>query len=425
MGSVSLLDGWVPVTLLVLGGVGLFLLLARWGRGALVTAVVAVLLAALTFLLLNPLVVHVLDLLPDPLPEQVLVWMALAVGAVVLLVGGLVRTGAGRKVVALVSGVLLIAACASQINVYFQQYPTIASLGGNPAAGQLPGGSGHPSVFQKTAVDVRWENGPTGPSRIDTAPIPGTVSGFTGRDAYIYLPPAYTGPTPPQLPVLVLVAGQPGGPADWVSAGQLQKVMDGVAARYQGLAPVTVVVDPDGSDGGNTMCMDSDIAKADTYLSVDVPNWITANLGIDSNHAHWAFGGWSYGGTCALQMATRHPDLYPNFIDMAGEREPAISADRTETIQQAFHGDTAAFDALVPLTLLAQKRYPNVWGYFSDGGDEVEVGQWTTEVSTAAQKAGMTVKTQVVPGLGHSWGEPQASLPVALQWLDQRLGLRR
>lgn len=425
MGSVSLLTGWLPITVLVLGGIALILLLARRGRASLVTVVVAVLVAALTFVVLNPLIVNVLDLLPEPLPETVLVWISLAVGGVALAIGNLFGTGWGRKIVALVCGVVLLAAAGSQVNVYFEEYPTIAALGGDPAAGALPGGSGHPSTAQTTPVAARWNNGPTGPSRIDTAPIPGVVSGFTGRPAYIYLPPAYTGPTPPQLPVLILVAGQPGAPEDWVVSGQLQQLMDGVAAKYQGLAPVTVVVDPNGADSGNTMCMDSDIAKADTYLSVDVPNWITATLGVDANHQHWAFGGWSFGGTCSLQMATRHPDLYPNFIDMAGEREPAISADRTQTIQQAFHGDTAAFDALVPLTLLAQKRYPDVWGYFSNGGDEAEVGQWTTEVSTAARQAGMTVRTQVVPGQGHSWGVPEASLPPALEWLAPRLGLTR
>ncbi|MFC7660806.1 hypothetical protein ACFQV8_36515 [Pseudonocardia benzenivorans] len=92
------------------------------------------------------------------------------------------------------------------------------------------------------------------------------------------------------------MSGQPGGPQDWVVSGGLQKLMDEFAAQHNGLAPVTVVVDPNGAEDGNTMCMDSDIAKADTYLTVDVVNWITANVGIDSNHAHWAFGGWSFGG---------------------------------------------------------------------------------------------------------------------------------
>ncbi|GAA4686595.1 alpha/beta hydrolase-fold protein [Pseudonocardia yuanmonensis] len=423
MGGLSLVDGWLPVVLLAVGGVALFALLTRWGRGAVVSVVLAVLVAALVFAGLNPLVVDGLDLLPEPLPRQVLIWLALGVGGIALAVGSLFGTSPGRKVLALVCGLLVLVSAASQVNVYFEQYPTVSALAGTGDERSFAGGHDAASRPMTTPVASRWTGPATVPSSIESAPIPGTVSGFTARDAQLYLPAAYNSPNAPLLPVLVLVAGQPGGPQDWVVGGTLQALMDDVAQRHGGLAPVTVVVDPNGADGNNTMCMDSDIAKADTYLSVDVPRWIEANLGIDSNHAHWAFGGWSFGGTCAVQMATRHPDLYPNFVDMAGEREPAISADRTQTIQRAFHGDTAAFDALTPLTLLAERRYPEVWGYFACGGDEQEVGAWQTEVSTAAQRAGMTVRTQVVPGQGHSWAVPHASLPPAMDFLGPRLGL--
>jgi S-formylglutathione hydrolase FrmB len=279
---------------------------------------------------------------------------------------------------------------------------------------------------ETTPVVDRWKGGPaTGTSRVVTADIPGTVSGFTARSAYIYLPAAYAGPAAPLLPVLVLVSGQPGGPSDWIVSGRLQTLLDQFAAVHNGLAPVAVVVDPNGPNDTITMCMDSNIAKADTYLSQDVPNWITSQLGVDANHAHWAFGGFSYGGTCAIQMATRHPDLYPSFIDISGEREPAISADRSKTIQAAFGGNTAAFDALTPLTLLGERHYPNVWGLFAAGAGDAMFLASMNEVAPAAQKAGMTVKTQVVPGEGHSWAVPEAVTPAALQWLGPRLGLTR
>lgn len=422
MADLSLIDGWVPPVLLAVGGVALVLLLARRGRGALVTVVVAVLLVALTYAGRNPLVVDVLDLLPG----KVLVWVALGVGAVVLAVGNLFGTTGGRKALAIGCGVLALVTAGSQVNVYFEEYPTVAALAGDDSDEPLATGDrGALSRSMDTPVVDRWKGPATEASTVPDAPIPGTVSGFTGRPVRIYLPAAYNSPEPPLLPVLVLVAGQPGGPDDWVVSGRLQMLMDRFAAAHGGLAPVTVVVDPNGADTADTMCMDSDIAKADTYLSVDVPAWIAANLRVDSNKKHWAFGGWSFGGTCALQMTTLHPDIYPNFIDMAGEREPALSADRTQTVKRAFHGDTAAFDALLPLTLMAQKRYPDVWGYFSNGSDEAEVGAWTTEVSTAARQAGMTVRTQVVPGQGHSWGVPIASLPPALDFLATRLGLAR
>jgi S-formylglutathione hydrolase FrmB len=423
--GVSLVDGWVPLAVLGVGAAGMLGLLARRGRGAVVSLLVAVLLAALTFLFLNRLAVEVLDLVPEPLPTAVLVWSAVAVLAVVLVVGALVRTRVGRKLTAILCGVLVLLASASQVNVYFSQYPTVGSLLATTEDERtFAGGTGAPSRSMSTPVVARWKGPATGASSIVTAPIPGTLSGFTGRPAQIYLPAAYSSPNPPLLPVLVLVAGQPGGPEDWVVGGQLQQLLDEVAAAHGGLAPVAVVVDPNGADGADTMCMDSAIAKADTYLAEDVPAWIEANLGIDSNKAHWTFGGWSYGGTCALQMATLHPEVYPNFVDVAGELQPAISADHTQDVQQAFGGNEAAFDAVAPMTLLARNRYPQVWGYFANGGDEQEVGQWTTQVSAAARQAGMTVRTQVVPGQGHSWAVPHAALPPALDWLGQRIGIR-
>lgn len=424
--DVSLTDGPVPAVVLVLGGVALVVLLWRRGRSALVGPVVAVLVGLLVYLALNWLVVDVLGLVPEALPDAVTLWIAVAAAALVLAGTNLVRATLGRRLLALLCALLVLLTAGSQINTYFSQYPTLAALvGADDSVQDFRGVPGRRSVAEPGPAVQRWTGTPSGTSSVQTATIPGTVSGFAARDAYIYLPAVYDDPDAPLLPVLVLVSGQPGGPQDWTVGGQLQTLLDRFAAANDGLAPVAVVVDPNGSDGGNTMCMDSQIAKADTYLSQDVPNWIVANLGIDANHAHWAFGGWSYGGTCAVQMATRHPDLYPSFFDAAGEREPAISADRDQTIQQAFGGDAAAFDALTPLTVLADKRFPDSWGYFSVGGDENPGQAWMTEVSTAAQDAGMTVRTQVVPGQGHSWAVPNASLDPALQFLGPRTGLTR
>ncbi len=392
MGAVSLVDGPVPVSLLVVGLLAVVVLVVR---RAFIAPLVALLVGEVVFLSVDWLVTRVLRLSPEPLPATVRMWLGLGAAVVVLVVGSFFCTGRRRKVVAGIAGVLALVMVASRVNVYFEEYPDVAALLGDSDSG----------------------NG----SRVDTVEIPGTASGFTGRPARVYLPPGYGQGR--RLPVLVLVSGQPGGPDDWVVSARFQQLLDGFAATHGGRAPVTVAVDANGDTYANTMCMDSDIAKADTYLSRDVPDWIKANLRVDPDPARWVFGGWSFGGTCSIQMATRHPDVYPSFVDMAGEREPAISAERAETIRLAFHGDSAAFTALTPLTLMAQRRYPDVWGYFSAGGDETEVQGWMNELSAAAHNAGMSVRTQVVEGQGHSWGVPTRSLVPALEWLAPRLGL--
>src|SRR5690349_14308262 len=130
VGGLSLVDGWLPTALLAVGGIAVFGLLTRWGRGAVATVVLAVLVAALVFAGLNLLVVDVLDLVAEPLPRQVLLWTALGLGCVVLALGSLVGTRPGRKVVAIVCGLLVVVSAASQINVYFEQYPTLGALAG-------------------------------------------------------------------------------------------------------------------------------------------------------------------------------------------------------------------------------------------------------------------------------------------------------
>jgi S-formylglutathione hydrolase FrmB len=48
-------------------------------------------------------------------------------------------------------------------------------------------------------------------------------------------------------------------------------------------------------------------------------------LSADPDPQRWAFGGLSFGGTCAIQMAALHPGIYPSVIDLSGEAESSLS----------------------------------------------------------------------------------------------------
>ncbi len=310
MDDLSLTDGVVPIVLLVAGGVALVLLLARrMTRAWVVTVGLAAFAVVLIGIGLNWLVTDLLELTPEDLSGSVVTWIAVAVGAIVLAAGSLIGTPPGRKVLGLVCGVVLLVTAGSQINAYFDEYPTVGALTGADtgevdAFRDSPGRAS--SASEDTPVVDRWKDQlAIGQGTVDTAQIPATVSGFVARDAYVYTPPAYDVAQPPRLPVLILVAGQPGGPEDWFQSGELRENLDAFAAAHAGLAPVTVVVDPNGADTANTMCMDSAIAKAETYLVKDVRNWIIAELGIDSNPEHWTFGGWS------VRRHLRDPDGHP------------------------------------------------------------------------------------------------------------------
>ena len=156
---------------------------------------------------------------------------------------------------------------------------------------------------------------------------------------------------------------------------------------------------------------------------LQVPRWITDTLNVDTNHRHWAIAGFSYGGTCSLQMVTRHPDIYRTFAAISAEREPALTASRALTIRRAFRGNTAAFNAVVPMTLLDQRRYPAVHGWLASGAQDAVYTHNAQVLEAAGHAAGMAVERTTFPG-GHSWTMVTKALPAAFSFLGARLGLQ-
>jgi S-formylglutathione hydrolase FrmB len=433
----DLLTGAFPVSVyLAAGAAALYLLIRRerrWWAAVTATAAVAVLLA----LGAGWFLVHVAGTTAHELPWPVTAWIGVAFLALMLAVLNMAGTGWRRTVLAPVAMTVLILGAALQVNAYFGAYRSIDDLTGASTAAipALPVEPRHPmpaalrpaSTQNPGPVARTWVK-PAGlppAGTVDSVQIPGTVSGFASRAGYVYLPPAYQAASRPALPVLVLIPGQPGTPADWLGAGGLKNQMDTFAAAHDGLAPVVVIVDVNGSESGNNMCMDSRIARADTYLSVDVPAWIRAALQVDPDPARWAVGGFSFGGTCALQMAALHPDLYPSSIDFSGEAEPALGADRTATIGRAFGGNAVAFNAVTPMAVLAARHNMHSRIYLAAGAQDATFAAYQQQVGDAAARAGMDVKTDLVPGMGHSWEVPRQSLTSALAWLAPALGLAR
>ena len=402
---------------------------------AVAVVVAAALLAVALVAAVHWLLIYGISVFPDELPAETLAWSVPAVGALLLWLMCLARLwGSGRSrttpwrstAAATASFLAVLALSAVQINIYFGLNHTVGDLTGTavaripPLETGLTRAAGGPPA---TGLD-RW----TAPAElpdgvIRRAVIPGTVSGFQSREAYIYLPPAYQSSPRPALPVLVLFSGQPGGPADWLVGGALRNRLDRFAAEHGGVAPVTVVVDPNGSASGNTLCMDSRIARADTFLAVDVPDWINRTLDVDPDPRHWAAGGFSFGGTCAMQMVTRHPDVYSAALAFSSEKEPALAKEREKTIQASFGGDAAAFDRLTPLRLMAENRFDGHGVYFAAGDHDPEFTGYMDVLSGAARQAGFTVETRRIANAGHSWDTAASGLPGGLDFLARRWGI--
>jgi S-formylglutathione hydrolase FrmB len=148
---------------------------------------------------------------------------------------------------------------------------------------------------------------------------------------------------------------------------------------------------------------------------------VGAGLGTMVDTTHLAIGGFSFGGTCALQLAVRRPDIYPTFLDISGQAGPTLG-DPAGTVAAAFGGDQAAFDRVDPLTELRTARYPASAGVLTVGREDRDYRPQDERVAAAARAAGMDITLQEIPG-AHSWSIASDALGLALPWISGRTGL--
>src|SRR5574340_154962 len=260
LNELSVISGPVPIVVSILGILGGLWLLAARPRWFTRTAIpVCATVAIVVTIVLYFVVEKVWRPFPDPIEVRIYVWIGIAIFALGLLVP---RSRDGRGLlsgsVSVLAAALVVLTAASQINLVFAAYPTLADVlgGGNLnriSFAEVPGPT--TPVVTGAPLDSVWQapEGMPAMGAVTSAPIPGTVSAFKARDAEIYLPPAYFTNPRPLLPVLVLIPGQPGSPQDWLEGGRLTSIMDEFAHDHQGLAPVVVVPDGTGSQMANPL----------------------------------------------------------------------------------------------------------------------------------------------------------------------------
>jgi S-formylglutathione hydrolase FrmB len=428
----SVIAGVVPLIVEILALSGLCVLLAHQGRPWWRRTVPAVVCAAgVAVAIIGWLVDSVWRPFPDPLPVRVLIWLAVAMFGLGLAAANWhpsLRVGRARRVLVLPAVALVVLLPAMKINAFYGYYPAMRDVLGIQSAEEVDFAQVERPRPVELAAPGRalaetWRPPPGLPPRgvVTTVTIPGAVSGFRARPASIYLPPAYLSARRPTLPVLVLIAGQPGTPQDWLTAGKVPAIVDAFARAHAGLAPIVVMPDATGSRLGNPMCLDSRLGQAETYLAHDVPSWTSEHLQVDPDRRHWAIAGFSYGGTCSLQLAVRAPATYPNFLDISGQQEPTLGS-HAETVRAAVDGDESAFRAVNPLDVMAARQFPDTFGIIAVGDRDRDYGPQADRITQATRRAGMQIQPLRVPGM-HSWAVATTALQQSLPILSVRLGL--
>jgi enterochelin esterase-like enzyme len=369
-------------------------------------------------------------------------WVAMAFAGVAVAVAGIALTGVRGRVVAGVAIAASLLAGTVGVNADFGQYTTVGSLSDHAVAAPLPASvlarqaMGAPGNGSTTVAPVA-PSGARGSARtsasktaavaasglVGSVTIPGTVSHFRVRSAYVYLPPAALTPHPMPLPVIIMLSGQPGSPGNVISSGNIAAIFDAYALTHNGRAPIVVAADQLTAPQINPMCVDGTLGNSATYLTVDVPNWIRTHLTVETAPADWGIAGFSQGGTCSIQLGSQHPTLFGNIIDVSGQLAPK-NGNMRQTIALGFHGDAAAYRAALPETVLrANAPYAGTVAVFGAGQLDLKYGPIAMAMSAAAQQAGIGATHVSSPGTAHDWHTVQWVLRNALAPIYQHMGL--
>ena len=125
--------------------------------------------------------------------------------------------------------------------------------------------------------------------------------------------------------VVELLPGYPGVPQTWI--GTLQGITTMNRMEKAGEIPPTIAIIPaiNVVRGLDTECLNiPGTSQVETWLSKDMKAFAQGFLGVDSRP--WASFGYSTGGWCAAELASRHQDQYNLAISLAGYFTPSFEA---------------------------------------------------------------------------------------------------
>lgn len=418
--ALHLITGPVPVVIYSVGA-ALFvvLMISRRWRAWLPIAISVIVIGLVVGLIVCWILGDLLNLFGVTLSFASRAWFAVSVAGFAL---GIARGIFERKrltVIGSFGAVSLLLVGLIGLNADLGEFPNLGNALGVGAYRQLaiPATRAH-STITPAVTQVMPTVG-----RIGTVDIPGIVSHFSARPAIVYLPPAALLPHPVALPVIIMLSGQPGGPSDLFIKGQMQATLDVYAHAHNGLAPIVVDADQLGAPAYNPMCLDSALGNAATYLTVDVPNWIKSHLTVRTGATNWAIGGFSEGGTCAIQLGSSYPGIFGAIVDISGEVAP-FRGSVQNTIAVAFHGSLAAYRAAIPANIQkAHGTYSDSFALFTIGGSDLRYGPGLRATERTAAFHKMQTQLFVSPGTAHDWRTVAYALNQSIPVISSHWGL--
>jgi S-formylglutathione hydrolase FrmB len=235
--------------------------------------------------------------------------------------------------------------------------------------------------------------------------LTGPTTGIT-QQLLVWLPPSYLSQPDRAYPVLTAFTGYPGAPEAYIHTFDFDRIVREQVAQGHLREPIVVIPDvyPSGLD---TECVDGSNGQYESWVSVDVVEWVSTNLRTADDPQAWATLGYSAGGWCATMLSVRHPNQWPRSINIAGYFAPIY----TQGQQWAARNDPRYALA----TLIAQHRPDvDIW-FFSGGGDPIPL-QSLAEFQPHV-RAPTSLTTRITSSGGHRPEVWRPAMAEALAWL--------
>ena len=424
--DVNIVDGPFLYALYALAAAVFIYLLGRGpGWAWVLTVIVVLIVGALVGVGILWVAVNVLDAVPGPILPEVWFWVAGAFAGCALAIWNLWYSRWWRKLIAVLAVPIFSLTALFGINAEYGLDRTLGALLGISTAGtiDLDDPSATPTADPTEPLYLTWTPPPGMPAQGQVGTpdggIPNTNSGFPAREPQLYLPPAALVDEAPALPLVIMMMGQPGDP----DATFIAQVLDDFASRNQGLAPIALVVDQLGDPNVDPLCLDTDLGHVETYVMQDVVPWAKSHLKVLQGPQFTTVAGYSNGGECAAYFGAKYPETFGNLLAVSPTEYPG--AERPDQVlADVFGGDQAAYDAVKPATIMAQKApYPNTVAIFTVGANDPTFAPGAQQLSDAAMQAGMQTTFFVVPDADHGVSGLLGGLEKGFEVLYPRLGL--
>jgi S-formylglutathione hydrolase FrmB len=414
VGRVSLINGWLPVSVQV---VSVIVLLCAAGRRSPRWQHPIALVVGAGLAMGAHWYVGSAGVSGDSAPLATWIWIGLTgVAAAVAVLGWRGARWWRRGAVVLAIPLCLVSGAFS-LNQWVGYLPTVYGAWSQLTAGPLPDQADPATVAALQQRHVA----PAGGVVVPVA-IPADASKFKHRGELVYLPPAWFASTPPpRLPVIMMIGGALNTPADWLRVGAAVSTVDGFASGHRGNAPVLVFADSGGGFNIDTECVNGSRGNAADHLTKDVVPYMISNFGVSPDRAHWGVAGFSAGGTCAVDLTVMHPDMFSAFVDIAGDLGPNMGT-KTQTIDRLFGGNANAWAAFDPATVMTRHgHYTAVAGWFATvtPGDTA-AGDAARTLCALGARQGIQCAVMAQPGK-HDWPFAAAAFATALPWLAGQL----